>query len=721
MLTSPSLSHRRIFPWSLLWLLLPLAILVPGIAGFPYPSPEARFSDLSITHYPNTSYLRQSLLEEGRLPLWSSNLFSGMPFAANPLAGVWYPPGWLALILPLPLGFNLLVATHLLWGGVGMYCLLRAEGLAPPAASFGALSFVALPKLFAHYGAGHLTFLYAVPWTPWLLWASRVSFFRKTNRGVFAWQGLILALILLADVRWAAYAAFLWWGYSLAYTQWPDWPRRLAQLLGQSLLALLLAAPLLFPLAELARLSSRFTMTVQEAMAFSIPPQRLLGLLFPDFGGFHEFMLYAGQTVLALCLLILIRAVRHPAGRVWIWSALIALLLALGAYLQPLALLAQVPGMDLLRVPARWLFVAGIAMAGAAACAVDALVAMKPGVRPRAANLALTALGGFSLALTAGVWAVSDAAPLNFIWGTAFLLASAVWIGLRLNTRLPMSIWLAGLFVLALVDWLGVNRTLFTLRPAQAVLSEGKPAVEYLARQPGEFRVYSPSYSLPQQTAAAAGLQLADGVEPLQLATYVAYMQPASGVPFHGYSISVPPFATGDPTTANVSYLPDPVLLGRLNVRYLAAEYDLPVEELQLEAQFGATRVYRNLLAEQRVWLEPAGSTTTQTIASPKMLSWSPERIEVRAWGPGLLVLSEIAYPGWHVWVDGNSQPVVPYDGLLRAVQLPAGEHQVLFTFRPASLVLGLIGFSIAVAYLAIAAWMGRRGRRMHHPLEEAD
>ena len=93
----------------------------------------------------------------------------------------------------------------------------------------------------------------------------------------------------------------------------------------------------------------------------------------------------------------------------------------------------------------------------------------------------------------------------------------------------------------------------------------------------------------------------------------------------------------------------------------------------------------------------------------------------MRARGPGLLVLSEIAYPGWHVWVDGNSQPVVPYDGLLRAVQLPAGEHQVLFTFRPASLVLGLIGFSIAVAYLAIAAWMGRRGRRMHHPLEEAD
>jgi hypothetical protein len=123
-------SHWRNYPWSLLWLLLPVILLLPGLTAFPYPNPDARFSDLAITHYPNALYLRQSLFAEGRLPLWSPNILSGMPFAANPLAGVWYPPGWLALLLPLPLGFNLLLMIHLLWGMLGMYGLLRAERLA---------------------------------------------------------------------------------------------------------------------------------------------------------------------------------------------------------------------------------------------------------------------------------------------------------------------------------------------------------------------------------------------------------------------------------------------------------------------------------------------------------------------------------------------------------------------------------------------------------------
>jgi hypothetical protein len=136
-------------------------------------------------------------------------------------------------------------------------------------------------------------------------------------------------------------------------------------------------------------------------------------------------------------------------------------------------------------------------------------------------------------------------------------------------------------------------------------------------------------------------------------------------------------------------------LLGRLNVRYLAAEYDLPVEGLQLEAQFGATRVYRNLLARPRVWLEPTGSTASQPRPDPELLSWSPERIEIRAQGPGLLVLSEIAYPGWRVWVDNVPQPAERFNGLLRAAQLSPGEHNVIFVFRPTSLVLGRVGIAV--------------------------
>ena len=192
-------------------------------------------------------------------------------------------------------------------------------------------------------------------------------------------------------------------------------------------------------------------------------------------------------------------------------------------------------------------------------------------------------------------------------------------------------------------------------------------------------------------------------------------------MPFHSYSVTVPPFETGDPSTANAAYRPDAALLGRLNVRYVTAEFDLLVEGLQLEEQFGNTRVYRNLLEAPRVWLQPSGSASTQPAPVPELLAWNPDRIEVRAQGPGTLVLSEIAYPGWRVWVDGVSQPVESFDGLLRSVPLSAGEHLVVFAFRPVSLALGWVGFALGVACLVAAAWIAHRSRRIKQtPVEAA-
>ncbi len=150
-------------------LLLPVVLLLPGIAAFPYPSNTARYSDFAISHYPNAVYLRQSILMWHTIPLWSSTILSGYPFAANPLSGLWYLPGWLALIFPLPFGVNMTILLHWLLGGLGMFLLLRAEGLDIHEALFGAVVFEALPKQFAHYGAGHVSLIYAVSWTPWLL------------------------------------------------------------------------------------------------------------------------------------------------------------------------------------------------------------------------------------------------------------------------------------------------------------------------------------------------------------------------------------------------------------------------------------------------------------------------------------------------------------------------------------------------------------------------
>ena len=202
------------------WLLfgLPLLLLLPYLNSFPYPTADAAYSDLTISHYPNIYFLKESISTWREIPLWSSTILSGYPFAANPLAGLWYPISWLLLITPLPLGFNLLVGLHLIWGGIGMYLLMRQEGIGHTAALFAGISFALLPKMFSHYGAGHLTLLFAVPWTPWLLWSQKADYkICIKGRSISVVPGLILAMIYLADIRWGAFATLLWCVYSIAH------------------------------------------------------------------------------------------------------------------------------------------------------------------------------------------------------------------------------------------------------------------------------------------------------------------------------------------------------------------------------------------------------------------------------------------------------------------------------------------------------------------------
>jgi hypothetical protein len=69
---------------------------------------------------------------------------------------------------------------------------------------------------------------------------------------------------------------------------------------------------------------------------------------------------------------------------------------------------------------------------------------------------------------------------------------------------------------------------------------------------------------------------------------------------------------------------------------------------------------------------------------------------------PGLLVLSEVYYPAWKIYVDGQPAPVYVTDQLLRSVAIPAGEHEVELRYESWALRAG-IAISL-VALLALAA-----------------
>jgi hypothetical protein len=704
---------------------LPVLALLPRLGDFPFTQ-GAAFSDLLVSHYPNTLFLQRTLLTWKTIPLWSPTILSGYPFGANPLSGLFYLPGWLALLLPLPQGINLVVILHLLWGGAGMYCLLRSEDLSERAALLGALTFEALPKLHSHLGAGHITLLYAVTWTPWLLYAERESLLRPGKWKIL--PGVLLGMITLADVRWAAYSGLLWVAYSLycrifplsensALRQVRDYIRTgvktwLPVFLLKCFLAGCIAAPLLLPLVQYTRLSTRNQMTAQESFTLSMPPSQLLGLVYPNIGGAAEWMLYPGAVVLGLMLYLLCSPTARRRGGFWLAFILVTLVYSLGSYIPPLEWIARLPGMDLLRVPPRVLFVTGFCFAVVAALSLDDLIAVVQGQeqaeRDRS-SLVLFAITAFIVFFAAAVLIVVDKElpRFQFAWGAVSFLSGATVILLAHAKRISASILMVLMATMCLADLVGVNSLSLDFRSPQSVFSAGREAALFLREQEGssDFRIYSPSYSLAQHTAAWYGLELADGVDPLQLAAYVRFMEAATGVPSRGYSVTLPPFANAHTATDNRDFSPDPQKLALLNVNYVLSEFPLEEDGLVLMAQFSQTHVYRNQLALPRAWVQEAGASLGEKILAEPKLERSPDQIVLHATGPGLLVLSEIAYPGWQVTIDGQAASLETVGGLLRGARLPAGEHVIRFLFRPYLVYAGL-GLSALAWAILLYPWM---------------
>ena len=102
----------------------------------------------------------------------------------------------------------------------------------------------------------------------------------------------------------------------------------------------------------------------------------------------------------------------------------------------------------------------------------------------------------------------------------------------------------------------------------------------------------------------------------------------------------------------------------------------------------------------------PAGRASIERI--------EPERVIVRARSRtnGLLVLSDLSYPGWRAAVDGREADVERVDYMLRGVRLPAGTHEVTFTYEPLSFRVGWIVSLVALFALIVVALLALRRRR---------
>jgi hypothetical protein len=709
------------------------------------------YSDLLISHWPNAIFVRRSLIEWGQVPLWNPMILSGAPFAADPLSGLYYPPNWLAIVLNPGVAFNLLAWLHIAWGGLGMWKLGRTLGIRSGPAIVAGLAFAGMPKLIGHFGLGHVSLVFAVYWTPWVLLAFEKAVREMNGRRLAsaALAGGALGMVFLIDPRWylpsaLLSGAFAVWRFahsqigstgenadgaaaqdlgpsqhiienrqgeissaekgdsgsqqSQALGEGPrkasnirgegaSWTRAASSLVIAGLMSLAVAAILAVPLGEFVSLSTRANLSLAQSTALRLPPEHLLNALAPEYAGWPEWQIYAGVVVLFLALATL--PSRAPGRWFWVGVVIFSLILALGDLTPIYGLMsALVPGFGQLRVPPRSLFISSFALAMLAGMGLDQM--LKGRANLRQLRVIGAALAGISLVLGLSLLLRNLAALQSaaFFVSAALIGLAAIWTGISIRKRSLGSI--VGWCLLIVLDLSLVNLSTVEVRPA--------PDLERVRAGPesGNPRAFSPSYSLPQPAAAVAGLELADGINPLQLASYSAYMSQATGFSEDEYSVTLPPFV--DPG-AKWAFKPDLALMGDLAISQIVSAYPIEHTDLEFERMEQGRYYYRNPHARPRAWIDGGGPV--------EVVERTPNRIVMRATGPGTLVASEIAYPGWEVTIDGATAPLDTYAGLLRAVELSSGEHEVEFAFRPNSLRAGALVTLIGLIVLA-SFWIRR-------------
>ncbi|HYO89638.1 MAG TPA: hypothetical protein VER79_13390 [Candidatus Limnocylindrales bacterium] len=569
--------------------------------GLPF-APGARYSDSSTSHYPAALFLRESVLERSEFPLWREAFMAGAPFAANPLNKAAYPLAWFGLVLEPLLLLNGLVVAHFLIAGAGMWRWARALGISTNGSLVSALAYMVAPRLLGHLGAGHLDILYALAWWPWLMWSAG----RLGARANWRWAlltGLCAGSMVLADVRMALYGL-----PSAAVAFFIGWQRagRAPITLGygalSTALALGLSVAVIAPVVGWSPWLTREALTPVESGANLLSLAGLSGLIIPvPGGGGHETLTYLGAGTLVLAVIgafVLPRRWRTALGM----FLLVAALLALGSNGPIWPLLAGVGGLlSWFRVPARIWFIVVLLAAPLAGLGVDALVEAVPRITAHPVRLRRLRLAAFALlivTLSVGLLLVL-AVPAARLNGWQVLMAGGALgavLLLALAGRLAGRRLFALLVLLMVVDSAFSARTWIDWRPSTDWLDPTRAVTDVL-KADDAARVYSPSYSLPQEAMAEAGLRLFGGVDPFQIEGVSAAIMRAGGIETSGYSIVMPPLREDEaPTDFNRGAPLDPALLAEWDVSHVVASYPIEHPSLALLTEIDGTYIYRNML-----------------------------------------------------------------------------------------------------------------------------
>lgn len=658
----------------------------------------------------SVAFLRQSLQQDGEFPLWFTQLTGGAPLVGNPSTFLFYPPQLFLALSPISLmtTFTLQSILHLSLAGWGGYILAyQVMGLRRAVAVAVALGLMFTPRISSNM-VGDLNVAYSLCWSPLCLGWAFLALERQSWRWSLA-AGVALACLYIIHVQFFYYTALVIGLYFLFnFIRQPGvFFQQGRYLFLMVLICIGLSAFHLLPFLTYLDYLSREDLSLEAASVGSLPPIMLISTIIPIALKFPEWEIYIG--LLPLTMLPLIWQLRRERWVVF-WGCLTVLfaMLSLGKSTPFFALAFWfVPGFDWLRVPPRLWFYTIIAMIMLWGVILQAMTERR--IKLKFGHVLMLA-SVLMLITVVGRFVTRRPDEADWLLGFTTVLSMCIALGAIWHWQ-QQKLAVNGLIVLLSVS------LMLDLFPLDMAFMRPEPIADYFevtplispilatrTSSPERFRVYGVRGEFTNQMAVEHDIDIIHGMNSFQFEPYVQRVKVATGCNIPGFTGSIPPCSTDEVSqTAYLEAIPDPALLGELNVRYMISPMTVDNPAWRLITHTDEGYLYENSAYLPRIY----SKTADGQLIPVEIEQYSPNRIQVHVSLPdaGELILSEVWTPGWHARINGQVSEVRRVNETFRGINLAAGEHQVELYFRPASFLIGLVitGLTGLMCLLALA------------------
>jgi hypothetical protein len=683
-----------------------------------------------------------SILRGGEMPLWNPFLFNGFPTIANIEAQIFYPLNFLFLpFTPFtPYVVHLSLILHCFLAGVFMYLLARNSIENRWACLVSALAYMFSGFFVGHFE--HVTMVEVMVWLPLVfLLLEKAILQNKTAYAVFA--GFALGISILAGHPQTSHGIIFVLGVHTAYraaTIYVKERNKSAALYASAMLVVclgigvIIAAVQILPTFELVKESTRGSavafdlaakggqLSLKDAVLL-IVPNYFGALTGPYWGDFDisQHIIYIGVAPFLLAWLALLCG-RKRADMIYFFvMAVFSLTLALGENSPVFSLLYQyLPGFKYFRGPANTLFIYTFF---AALLSGHGFSSLAGGLR----KLSLLHYAGAVL-LFCIVLYLSPAPPAglkvpaaeNILSGfqvfLGLLMLSAVIIFISVSYPRFRNYCFAALLVITFSDLylhfsgaitIGVKESpgiyekqpdlITAIKKDSGVEASGMPAIELNKSEVdrGLFRIYTKPEGLRGTSifgynrAMLFKTFLVEGFEPLEISRHRRLIDTLSSKnPDNLWKIMNVKYVTSiDQKMINIRRYEAPLPRTYIvaNVRFMDND-DRVLDALAVFDPASEVIVSGN-------GRDVTGQAMNDSDWTSRVSRYTGSLVEIRTQSrkEGFLVFSDTYYPGWQAWVDGVEYPVMRANYDFRAVQLPAGEHTVVFKFTSRYLMAGLL------------------------------